>query len=83
VKTRLWPYYINVYYKYTNGSFNIGNEIYCYFKKILHNISFVKIIVVEPKNQNWYSKLNVLCFWNNYIVHTIILDPKMPQRGSP
>jgi hypothetical protein len=49
---RLWLYYTNVYYKYTNGSFNIDNEIYYYLKKILHNISFVKIVVVEPKNQN-------------------------------
>jgi hypothetical protein len=45
---------------------------------ILHNISFVNIIVVEPKNQNWYPKLNVPCFWNNYIVCVIILDPKVP-----
>jgi hypothetical protein len=29
---RLWPYYTNVYYKYTHGSFNINNEIYYYFK---------------------------------------------------
>jgi hypothetical protein len=29
---RLWPYYINVYYKYIQGSFNIDNEIYYYFK---------------------------------------------------
>jgi hypothetical protein len=32
MKTRLWPYYINVYYKYTNGSFDIDNENYYYFK---------------------------------------------------
>jgi len=52
------------------------------FKIILHNISFVEIIVVRPKNQHWYPKLNVACFWNNYTICPIILDPKMPQRGS-
>jgi hypothetical protein len=31
-------------------------------KLILHNISFVKIIVVGAKNQNWYLKLNVPFF---------------------
>jgi hypothetical protein len=31
-KTRQWPYYINAYYKYTHGSFNIDNEIYYDFK---------------------------------------------------
>jgi len=49
---KLWSYYTNVYYKYTHGSFNIDNEIYYYFKIVLHNISFVKIVFVEPKNQN-------------------------------
>jgi hypothetical protein len=47
VKMRLWPYYTNVYYKYTYESFNIDNEIYCYLKIILHNIIFVKIIVTQ------------------------------------
>jgi hypothetical protein len=51
MKTRLWPYYTNVHYKYTHGSFNIDNEIY-YYLKILNNISFVKINFVGPKNQN-------------------------------
>ncbi len=27
-----WPYYINVYYKYIHGFFNIDNEFYFYFK---------------------------------------------------
>ncbi len=31
VKMRLWPYYTNVYQKYTRESFNIDNETYCYF----------------------------------------------------
>ncbi len=52
-------------------------------KIILHNINFVKIIIVGPKNQNQYFKLNVPYFWNNYIVCIIIVDPKVPQRGSP
>jgi hypothetical protein len=52
------------------------------FKIILHNIDFVNLIIVRPKNQNWYLKLNVPCFWNNYAICTIILDPKMPQRES-
>jgi len=56
---RLWPYYTNVYYKYTHGSFNINNEIYYLEKIILHNISFVNIIIVGLKNQDWYPKLNV------------------------
>jgi hypothetical protein len=28
IKMKQWPYYTNVYYKYTHGSFNINNEIY-------------------------------------------------------
>jgi len=68
-----------VYYKYIHGSFNINNEIY-YLKNILHNINFVKMIIRRPKNQIWYPKLNVPCFWNNYIVCIIILNPKMPQK---
>jgi len=32
------------------------------FKIILHNIGFAKIIIVEPKNQNWYPKLNAPYF---------------------
>jgi len=31
-------------------------------QNVLHNISFVKIIIIKPKNQNWYSKLNVPFF---------------------
>jgi hypothetical protein len=27
IKTRLWLYYTNVYYKHTYGFFNIDNEI--------------------------------------------------------
>jgi hypothetical protein len=49
IKMKQWSYYINVYYEYTHESFNIDNEIYYYFLK-LHNISFVKIIIVRPKN---------------------------------
>jgi hypothetical protein len=49
---RLWPYYTNVYHKYIHRSFNIDNDTYYYFLKILHNINFVKIIVLGPKNQN-------------------------------
>jgi hypothetical protein len=52
VKTRLWHYYSNVYYKYIHGSFNVDNKIHYYSKIILHNISFVKIIIIGPKNQN-------------------------------
>ncbi len=73
----MWPYYTNVYYKYIHGSFNIDNEIL-----ILHNINFEKIIIVGFKNQNWYPKLNAPCFWNNYTICTIILNPKMFQRES-
>jgi hypothetical protein len=29
---------------------------------ILHDIDFVKLIIVDPKNQNWYPKLNIPCF---------------------
>ncbi len=45
---------------------------------MLHNISFVKITIVGPKN----IELNAPYFWNNYIICTIILDPKMFKRGS-
>jgi len=48
---RHWPYYTNAYYKCNNGSFNIDNEIFYYLKK-LHNINFVKLIIIGPKNQN-------------------------------
>jgi len=51
VKTRLWPYYTNVYYKYTHGYFNINNENLFFKKLILHNINFVKIIIVGPKTK--------------------------------
>ncbi len=57
-------------------------KIIIIIKIILHNISFVKIIILGPKNQFSYPKLNVLYFWNNYIVCTIPLNLKLPQRGS-
>jgi hypothetical protein len=79
---RQWSYYTNVYYKYTHGSFNIDNEFFYYSKIILHNINFVKIIIVRPKNQNWYPKLNVPYFWNNYIISIVILGLKVAQWGS-
>ncbi len=52
-------------------------KIIIILKIILHNISFVKLIIVRFKNQNLYPKLNVSCFWNNYIKCTIILNPNM------
>ncbi len=76
---RHWPYYTNVYYKYTHGSFNINNEIYYYFTKKLHIISFVKIIIVKPKNQNWYPKLNVPYFWNYYVYYNT--RPESAPKG--
>ncbi len=51
VKMRQWPCYINVYYIYTHGYFNIDNEIFI-IEIILHNISFVKIIIISEENQN-------------------------------
>jgi hypothetical protein len=78
----LYPYDTNVYDKYIHGSFNIDNEIYYYFK---HNITlhqFCKTNYCKAQNQNEYSKLNVQCFWTNHTIYTIILDPKVPQRGS-
>jgi len=56
-----WPYYANVYYKYTHGSFNIVMKFIIILKK-LDNINFIKITIVGPKNQNWYQELNVLYF---------------------
>jgi hypothetical protein len=53
------------------------------FKITFHNINFVKIIIVGPKNQNWYPKLNVPYFWNNYTICIIILDLEVPKRRSP
>ncbi len=32
IEIGLWPYYSNVYYRYSCESFNIHNEIYCYLK---------------------------------------------------
>ncbi len=48
---------------------------------ILNNINYVRIIIIRPKNQNGYPKLNVPYFWNNYTICTIILNTKMLQRG--
>jgi hypothetical protein len=45
--------------------------------RMLHNINFVKITIVQPKN----IELNALYFWNNYIICTIILDPKCSKGG--
>jgi hypothetical protein len=49
------------------------------FKK-LHNINFVKIIVVGPKTF-WYPKLNVPWFWNNYCMYYNI-KPKSAPKGA-
>jgi hypothetical protein len=77
---RQWPYYANVYFKYTHGSFNIVMKFIINFKKI-DNINFVKITIVDSKNQNWYQEINVPYFWNNYTICIIILDPKLPKGG--
>jgi hypothetical protein len=56
-------------------------------KEILYNISFIKIIVIGPKNQNWYPKLddvinidakhNVYSFLNGYYrYHQISIAPE-------
>jgi hypothetical protein len=54
---RLWPYYTNVYYKYTHGSFNIDNENYYYY---LNNIAH-KIIVNTffRRKRCWKKKFGV------------------------
>jgi hypothetical protein len=50
--------------------------------KMLHNIIFVKIIIVGLKNQNWYPKLNVPYFWNNYTIYIYIYTrPKSVPKG--
>jgi hypothetical protein len=51
------------------------------FLEKLHNIFFVEIKIIRPKNQNSYPKLNAPYFWNNYIIFTIILDLKCPKGG--
>jgi hypothetical protein len=56
-------------------------KIIIIIKIILHNISFVEIIV-GPKKPNLVPKINCTIFWNNYNICTIILDQKVPQRGS-
>jgi hypothetical protein len=74
VKTRQWPYYINIYYKYIHGSFSINIEIYCYFKNNITLYCFCKNKKFRgPKNKNQYSKLNIPYFkkhlyyiWYNY-----------------
>ncbi len=35
-----------------HGTFTIDNEKFYYLKIILHHISFVKVIIIGPKNQN-------------------------------
>jgi hypothetical protein len=51
VKTRQWPYYTNVYYKYTHGSFNINNENYYFKIIILYIINFVKLLIIRPQTK--------------------------------
>ncbi len=31
-------------------------------KNNINNINFVNFIIVGPRNQNWYPKLNIPCF---------------------
>jgi hypothetical protein len=60
---RQGPYYTNVYYKlYINGSINIDNKIYYYFKNNIYNISFVKVIIVGPKKPILISKIKCIIF---------------------
>ncbi len=42
-------------------------------------------VVVGPRAQKpkLIPQKNVPYFWNNYIVCIIILNPKVPKRGSP
>jgi hypothetical protein len=49
---------------------------------LLNDIILIIIIIGEPKNQNWFPKLNVPYFWNNYIVCITILYPKVSKRGD-
>jgi hypothetical protein len=42
-------------------------EFIIFIQIILHNISFVKIIIVGLKNQDWYPKLNVPFFGTNIL----------------
>ncbi len=53
VKMKQWPYYINMYYKYSHGSFNINIEIYCYLKNNITLYWFCKNTNCKgQKNQN-------------------------------
>jgi hypothetical protein len=54
-------------------------KIIIIIKLILCTINFVNIIIIEFENQNWYQKLNVSYFWNNYITCIIIINPKNAQ----
>jgi hypothetical protein len=77
VKMRHWSYYTNVYYKYTLGSFNIDKKVIIIIKIILHNIIFVKILIIGPKNQNWYPNCTILLEQLQCMYYDI-----KPQRGS-
>jgi hypothetical protein len=78
---KLWSYYTNVYYKYIHGSFNIDNEIYYYFRIILHNISFIKIVFVGPKKPNLIPKIKCTMLLEQLYYMYYNTRPKNAPKG--
>jgi uncharacterized membrane protein YjjP (DUF1212 family) len=56
-----WPYYINVYYKYTHESFNINIELYCFFK----------ITIVGAKKPKSIAKIKYTIYLKTFILYII------------
>jgi hypothetical protein len=72
IKTKLWPYYTNVYYKYIHGSFNIDNEIYYYFKNNC----------CKAQKPTLIPKIKCTMFLEQLYGMYYNTNPKMSQRGS-
>ncbi len=47
------------------------------FKNNITLHQFCKNNCCKGQDQNSYPKVNVPCFWKNYTIYIIILDPKM------
>jgi hypothetical protein len=46
-------------------------------------VAFHNVVGPRAQKPKLIPKINIPYFWNNYIVCIIILNPKVPKRGSP
>jgi hypothetical protein len=76
MKTKMWPYYTNVYYKYIHGSFNIDNEIL-----ILHNINFEIFFYCRVKKPKLIPKIKCAMLLKQlYYMYNNIKPKNVPKR---